>query len=102
MSTVKSWLQEAPYWLLALLGPLGQLYYAWRENWGGIRDITGNVFDWIGDKISWLRDQIERIPGIAESIQGGQGAQQEIGESYFTLSAADTEKINEELGDAGQ
>ena len=69
LGTVKGWLDAAPGWMLLLLGPLGQLYLAWRENLFGIQDIVGSVFDWIGSKIDWLTDKIDAIPGIGEDVE---------------------------------
>ncbi|ELZ35382.1 phage tail tape measure protein, TP901 family [Halorubrum tebenquichense DSM 14210] len=61
---VKNWFTSAPAWMLALLGPVGQLYLAYRENLFGVRDIVDNVFDFIGSKIGWLIDRIQSLPGI--------------------------------------
>jgi hypothetical protein len=55
--------------MLLLLGPLGQLYLAWRENLFGIQDIVGSVFGWIGSKIDWLTDKIDAIPGIGGDVE---------------------------------
>jgi len=78
---VKNWFTSAPAWMLALLGPIGQLYLAYRENLFGVRSIVDNVFGFIGDKIGWLIDQIRSIPGISlgeddvdvdeDAIEGG-------------------------------
>jgi len=69
LGTVKGWLDSAPGWVLALMGPIGQLYLIWRENLFGIQDIVGSVFDWIGSKIDWLTDKIDAIPGIGGDVE---------------------------------
>lgn len=87
--TVKGWLDAAPTWVLALLGPIGWLYAAWSENLFGIQDIVGDVFGWIGDKIGWLIDRISDLPGI------------DLGESNAEEAVPDPDEVADRGAAAG-
>jgi len=66
--------------IMAIAAAIGFLYVAWKNNWGGIRDVFAAVANWIVSKFNWLS---EKVQGVIDFFKG---IFDWLGEAWRTLT----------------